>query len=64
MIREFHDEITRLRMELEKFGGGNLLAMEGATVGPDGEMVIEKVVHIDNSEKMRKMEEQLDKEKR
>ena len=30
MIREFHDEITRLRMELEKFGGGNLLAMESA----------------------------------
>ena len=25
MIREFHDEITRLRSELEKFGGANLM---------------------------------------
>ena len=24
MIREFHDEISRLRAELEKFGGGSL----------------------------------------
>jgi len=24
MIREFHDEITRLREELEKFGGAGL----------------------------------------
>jgi len=24
MIREFHDEITRLRAELEKYGGANL----------------------------------------
>ena len=32
MIREFHDEITRLREELEKYGGANLNPgnMEGA----------------------------------
>jgi len=30
MIREFHDEITRLRAELEKYGGANLLNMEQA----------------------------------
>ena len=64
MIREFHDEITRLRAELEKYGGANLLNMEQAQKGPDGEIIVEKIVHIDNSEKMKKMEEQLEKEKR
>lgn len=63
MIREFHDEITRLRAELEKHGGGNLLNMEQGEIGPDGEMIIEKIVHIDNTEKMKKMEAQLEKEK-
>ena len=56
MIREFHDEITRLRAELEKYGGSNLLNMENAERGPDGEIIVEKIVHVDNSEKMRMME--------
>lgn len=47
MIREFHDEITRLRAELEKYGGANLskmnAAIEGAEVGPDGELIVEEV---------------------
>jgi len=30
MIREFHDEITRLRAELDKYGGSDLLAAAGA----------------------------------
>jgi len=66
MIREFHDEITRLRAELEKYGGGNLLSQgEGSAVmNEDGEMVVEKVVHVDNTEKMKAMEKQLEKEKR
>jgi len=66
MIREFHDEITRLRAELDKFGGGNLLNQGGDNVvmNEDGEMVVEKVVHVDNTEKMKKMEEQLEKEKK
>ena len=29
MIREFHDEITRLREELAQYGGANLLNIEG-----------------------------------
>lgn len=64
MIREFHDEITRLRAELEKYGGANLLNMDNAQRGPDGEIIVEKIVHVDNSEKMKKMEEELEREKR
>lgn len=30
MIREFHDEITRLRAELDKYGGSDLLAAAGS----------------------------------
>jgi kinesin family member 3B len=63
MIREFHDEITRLRAELEKYGGASLLNMENAERGPDGEIIVDKIVHVDNSEKMRMMEEALEKEK-
>ena len=40
MIREFHDEITRLRAELEKYGGGNLLNQENAVMNEDGEMAV------------------------
>ena len=68
MIREFHDEITRLRAELEKFGGANLLQnpanMEGAEIGPDGEIIVEQVEYVDNTEKMKAMEAALEKEKR
>lgn len=63
MIREFHDEITRLRAELAKYGGANLLNMEGAKTGPDGQIVVEKIVHVDNSEKMKLMEKEIEKEK-
>lgn len=63
MIREFHDEITRLRAELEKYGGANLMSMEGAQTGPDGEIIVEKVVHVDNVEKIKAMEEAVNAEK-
>lgn len=65
MIREFHDEITRLRAELEKYGGANLLALNDSVKerGPDGEIVVEKVVHVDNTEKIKQMEEELEREK-
>lgn len=53
MIREFHDEITRLRAELERYGGADLLNMQNTTTGPDGELIVEKVVHVDNSEKVK-----------
>jgi len=55
MIREFHDEITRLRAELEKYGGANLLALNDSSKerGPDGEIIVEKFVHFDNTEKIK-----------
>ena len=63
MIREFHDEITRLREELAKYGGTNLLNPAQGQVGPDGEIIVEKIVHIDNSDKMKMMEKEIVKEK-
>ena len=65
MIREFHDEITRLRAELEKYGWANVLALNDSVKerGPDGEIIVEKVVHVDNTEKIKQMEEELEKEK-
>lgn len=54
MIREFHDEITRLRAELDKYGGNmDPSKMKGSKVGPDGQIIVEKIVHVDNSEKMK-----------
>lgn len=35
MIREFQDEISRLKAELEQHSGGRL-NFDGAMVGPDG----------------------------
>ena len=68
MIREFHDEITRLREELEKFGGAGLMQnpanIEGAEIGPDGEIIVEQVEYVDNTEKMKAMEAALEKEKK
>lgn len=39
--------------------------MDGATIGPNGETIveIEKIIHVDNTEKMQQMEDQLEKEK-
>ena len=64
MIREFQDEISRLKAELEAFSGGKL-NFDGVQIGPDGKQIIEveKVVHVENKERMRAMEEQLENEK-
>ena len=64
MIREFQDEIARLKSELEQFSGGRL-NFDGYQVGPDGKQVIEveKFVHVENKERMKSMEDQLEKEK-
>jgi kinesin family protein 3/17 len=64
MIREFQDEISRLKAQLENFSGGKL-NFDGVTVGPDGKTVIEveKLVHVENKERMAQMEEQLEREK-
>jgi hypothetical protein len=57
MIREFQDEISRLKAELEQFSGGKL-NFDGP-VGPDGKHIIEveKFVHVENKERMKSMED-------
>lgn len=66
MIREFHDEITRLRAELDKYGGSDLLAAatQQQKVGANGEVIVEKIEYVDSSEKMKAMEAELEKEKK
>lgn len=68
MIREFHDEITRLREQLAAASGGKLNitgepGMQGAAGG--GETIIEKkmVVGVD-PERIKEMEAQLESEKK
>lgn len=66
MIREFQDEISRLKAELEQFSGGSLnFDGLGGSVGPNGKQIIEieKFVHVENKERMKVMEDQLEKEK-
>lgn len=65
MIREFHDEITRLREQLAKLSGGKLNGVTGS-VGADGQPIVvevEKYIYVEDKERMRKMEEQLEAEK-
>lgn len=63
MIREFHDEISRLRAELEKYGGvPGAGPSPGGQVDENGDYIVEKVVYINNKEKMAEMEKQIEKE--
>ena len=52
MIREFSEEITRLKAELESYGGG--MSFGGVGGGSDGQHVIEveKFIHVENKERM------------
>lgn len=55
MIREFHDEITRLREQLAKLSGGRLNGMS-ATIGADGQptvVEVEKYIYVEDKERMR-----------
>jgi predicted ATP-dependent protease len=63
MIREFHDEITRLREQLAKLSGGKLNGM----VSANGEPVVvevEKYIFVEDKERMKQMEDQLEAEKK
>ena len=66
MIREFHDELTRLREQLAKLSGGKLkFSGEPGQEPPQGEeIVVEKVIAKVDEAKMAEMEAQLEKEKR
>ena len=54
----------RLKQELGQFGGTSLLG-DGVSIGPGGQTIVEveKIIHIDNTEKMQQMEDQLEKDK-
>lgn len=65
MIREFHDEITRLREQLAKLSGGKLNG--SSQVGVDGQqqvVEVEKYIFVEDKERMKQMEDQLESEKR
>lgn len=65
MIREFHDEITRLREQLAKLSGGKLNGTQ--QVGSDGQPVVvevEKYIFVEDKERMKQMEDQLEAEKK
>ena len=64
LLREFQEEILRLRAQLELQGGG------GVVTGPDGvqyipgrTQVVEKVIKVEDSDKIREFEEKLEREK-
>lgn len=65
MIREFQDEISRLKAELEQFSGGSLNfdGLNGSGSMGQKTIEIEKFVHYENKERMKEMEDQLEKEK-
>ena len=59
MIREFHDELTRLREQLAKLSGGkmNFNGPPGAGAMPGEDIVVEKVVAKVDEAKMKEMED-------
>jgi hypothetical protein len=64
MIREFQDEIARLKAQLENFSGGKL-NFDGIKIGADGQQIVEveKVEKYVNNERMKQMEDLLENEK-
>jgi kinesin family member 3B len=54
MIREFQDEIARLKAQLENFSGGKL-NFDGIKIGADGQQIVEveKVEKYVNNERMK-----------
>lgn len=68
MIREFHDEITRLRAELQAFSGGKINfdpnGGESALSGNNGTQTVTQVEHYVDPAKMKELEDNLEKEKK
>lgn len=62
MIREFHDEITRLREQLAAMSNGKLRTKGpgGAPGQGGGIMEVDKIIHVEDREKMKAMEDQLE----
>lgn len=64
MIREFHDEITRLREELNRFGGNKFnFGAGGGTTSEGGVVEVERFIHVQDEKKMKEMEDALEKDK-
>jgi kinesin family protein 3/17 len=65
MLREFQEEIARLKAQLEFHSDGKTGGVPGAPgVGGKSQIVeVEKVVHVEDKDKLRELEEKLEKEK-
>lgn len=63
MIREFQDEISRLKAELEAFSGGRIRLDGNASGGGPQIVEVQKFVHKENKEMMKQMEDKLEQEK-
>lgn len=66
MIREFHDEITRLREQLAALSGGkiNMQGQPGQPEGMDGSAGGPNVIVAMDEEKMAQMQDALEKDKK
>lgn len=67
MIREFYDEITSLRAQLAALSGGKLNSGKvpfGISGQPGSSQEVEKFIHVEDKEKMKAMEDQLEAEKK
>ena len=65
MIREFYDEITNLRAQLAALSGGKLNPGAYSMSGQPGTVQeVEKFIHVEDKEKMKAMEDQLEAEKK
>ena len=66
MIREFHDEITRLREQLANLSGGKLNVGDtgtGAAAGAPGQPIVKEVFGM-NESKVKELEDKLETDKK
>jgi kinesin family member 3B len=67
LLREYQDEISRLRAALELQGtgggGGNSYGMGAPINGPEQFIKVEKKVYIEDQQKFKELEEKLEREK-
>ena len=64
MIREFHDEITRLREQLAALSGGKIQTQD-TTSGAPGEVIeVEKFIPVADEKKMAEMQAALEQDKK
>merc|ERR1712000_411502 len=59
MIRQFQDEIEELKRKL----AGGMGNTSGMVMGNDGQMIVEKIIRINDDKKIKEMEERLEIEK-